>query len=182
MVTPSGGDRMLGRREPGSASRTSLVSVPGINHSWRRGSTEGSKEIVRAMRFDGFLGSVPGDPACSAFMMVSQTGAAPVTPETRCIASPSKFPTQTPTVYSLLKPMHQLSRMSLLVPVLTALQKRVTSGLSRPKVTARPARSLKISATMKAASSLITRVGGSVVAWSCQIVKGLYIPPLARVR
>ena len=49
--------------------------------------------------------------------------------------------------------MHQLSRMNLLVPVLTALQKGVASGLSRPNVTARPARSLRMSPTMYAAAA-----------------------------
>ena len=43
-------------------------------------------------------------------------------PLTFHIDSPLKFPTQTPTVYLLEYPMHQLSRMSLLVPVLTAVQ------------------------------------------------------------
>ena len=50
--------------------------------------------------------------------------------------------------------MHQLSRMSLLVPVFTALQKRVASGLSSPKVTLRLSRSARMSETTNAAAGL----------------------------
>ena len=59
-------------------------------------------------------------------MSSAHTGAAPVTPLTSCMESPSKLPTHTATVYAGVKPMHQLSRMSLLVPVLTALQNAVS--------------------------------------------------------
>ena len=47
-------------------------------------------------------------------------GAAPVTPETSRMGAPLKLPTQTPTVNSGVKAMHQLSRKSVLVPVLQA--------------------------------------------------------------
>ena len=43
--------------------------------------------------------------------------------------------------------MHQLSRMSLLVPVFTALQYGVLRLLSGPKVSTRAARSARMSAT-----------------------------------
>ena len=79
-------------------------------------------------------------------MISSQAGAAPVTPLTFHIGSPEKFPTQTPTVNRLENPMHHTSRMSRLVPVFTALQKRVASGLSRPNVALRASRSASRSA------------------------------------
>src|SRR3989304_10023583 len=79
-------------------------------------------------------------------------GAAPVTPLTFHIGSPEKFPVQTPTVYLLEYPMHQLSLISLLVPVLTAVQKRVDKGFSRPKVALRASRSDRISEMRKVAS------------------------------
>jgi len=62
-------------------------------------------------------------------MISNHAGAAPETPETSHIGSPEKFPAQTPTVYRSEYPMHQLSRMSLLVPVFTADQNGVVSGL-----------------------------------------------------
>ena len=65
------------------------------------------------------------------------TGAAPETPDTSCIGKPLALPTHTPTVYRSDQPNAQLSRMSLLVPVFTAVQKRVPSTLSSPKVRAR---------------------------------------------
>src|SRR6185312_7985403 len=94
-----------------------------------------------------------GNRACRASMISCHTGAAPVTPLTSCIASPSKLPTHTPTVNERENPMHQLSRISLLVPVFTALQKGVFNELSRPNVTERAARSLRMSATMNAGAS-----------------------------
>ena len=53
-------------------------------------------------------------------MMSRHTGAAPLVPETLRIGSPSALPTQTPTVNRGVKPMHQLSRIALDVPVFTA--------------------------------------------------------------
>ena len=85
-------------------------------------------------------------------MTSAQTGAAPVMPLTFHIGSPVKFPTQTPTVYRLEYPIHQLSLISLLVPVLTAVQKRVAKGFSRPKVRLLAPRSERISEMRKAAS------------------------------
>ncbi len=49
--------------------------------------------------------------------------------------------------------MHQLSLMSLLVPVFTALQKRVESGFSRLKVALLASLSERMSDTRKAALS-----------------------------
>src|SRR4030042_2047458 len=82
---------------------------------------EGSPPEHESLRWRKFITSI-------------QTGAAPVTPLTFHIGSPEKFPTHTPTVYFFEYPMHQLSLMSLLVPVLTAVQKRVANGFSNPKV------------------------------------------------
>ena len=71
--------------------------------------------------------------------------------------------------------------MSLLVPVLTAAQKRVASTLSVPKVRARAMGSLRMSPAMKAAraSSAGLKAGG--VRPTVRRV-GLARPPLARVR
>src|SRR5690606_24198878 len=71
--------------------------------------------------------------------------------------SPALFPTQTPTVYRDDQPIHQLSRMSLLVPVFTADQIGVESGLSKPNVRARACLSDSMSPTIHAAPSLMTR-------------------------
>ena len=95
--------------------------------------------------------ALEGRPACRAFIISSQIGAAPDTPLTFFIGSPEKFPTQTPTVYFSEYPRHQLSRMSLLVPVLTAVQNRVDKGFSSPKVALRASRSERIWETIKAA-------------------------------
>ena len=89
-------------------------------------------------------------------MISSHTGAAPLTPLTFHMEAPEKLPIQTPTVYRSEYPTHQLSRMSLLVPVLTAVQKRVASGFSRPNVSARLSRSDRMSDTRKAAPLLKT--------------------------
>src|SRR5512147_152257 len=85
-------------------------------------------------------------------------GAAPVTPVTFHMGSPEKFPVHTPTVYFLEYPTHQLSLMSLLVPVFTAVQKRVAKGFSRPKVALRASRSDRISDIRKVASFENTRL------------------------
>src|SRR3990172_3109051 len=114
-------------------------------------------------------------------MISSHTGAAPLTPETSHIGVPEKFPTHTPTVYRFEYPTHQLSRMSLLVPVLTAVQKRVASGLSRLKVALRASRSDKISEMMKEASRDITRRGAGS-SWSGERRRALQDPLFARAR
>jgi hypothetical protein len=89
------------------------------------------------------------------------------TPLTACIGRPPALPTQTPTVKRSVLPMHQLSRISLLVPVFTAAWPRVTSGLSRPKLAARAAGSARMCETSQAASGLKTwrAAGGSQKIW-----------------
>ena len=90
--------------------------------------------------------------------------------------------------------MAQLSRMSLLVPVFTAVQKRVVSTLSVPKVRARASGSAKMSPTMNAArassawvqspAAAVGRAAGvraGVTEGSCQRT-GQASPPLARAR
>jgi len=79
------------------------------------------------------------------------------------------------------KPTHQLSRMSLLVPVFTALQTRVAIALSNPKVRARATRSDRMSPTMKAARASMTgtRFG---VGSSARNRIGAARPPLASAR
>ncbi|MDT4869483.1 hypothetical protein FQZ97_1045110 [compost metagenome] len=77
--------------------------------------------------------------------------------------------------------MHQLSRMSLLVPVLTALQKFVPSSLRKPNVMLRAARSARISPTMKAAPGSITRRRSLPACPGCRLAV-LYKPPLASAR
>src|SRR4051812_13718080 len=100
--------------------------------------------------------------------------------------------------------MHQLSRISLLVPVLTALQNRVARGFSKPKVVLRLSRSAKICDTRKAVSAEYKRPAncGLRIAdcglkstdfglwtldfglWTSSnvILSGLHTPPSARVR
>ena len=58
--------------------------------------------------------------------------------------------------------MAQLSRISLLVPVLTAVQKRVANTLSVPKVRARALGSDKMSPTIKAAPASSARVNAGL--------------------
>src|SRR5262245_40688440 len=77
--------------------------------------------------------------------------------------------------------MHQLSRMSLLVPVLTALQNGVPSGLSRPKVAIRASRSARILVTRKAAGDESTRRDGAAEPSGTRRI-GLHIPPSASAR
>src|SRR4030067_39734 len=76
--------------------------------------------------------------------------------------------------------MHQLSRISLLVPVLTAAQYGVESGFSRPKVTARAPRSERMSDTMKAASLEIAFFEGGFPSRG-RSVGSLHLPPFASV-
>ena len=92
--------------------------------------------------------------------------------------------------------MAQLSRMSLLVPVFTAVQKRVASSESVPKVRARALGSARMSVTMKAAGGAMACVnagaqrfaavgllwpGGPQPGANCQRT-GLSRPPLASAR
>src|SRR6186997_1323797 len=85
-------------------------------------------------------------------------GAAPVTPETSRIGVPSKFPTHTPTVNSGVYPIAQLSRKSVLVPVLHATGKLKRNEEFRPKDCVRAELSLKISA-MSHAAPAVSSVG-----------------------
>ena len=78
--------------------------------------------------------------------------------------------------------MAQLSRMSLLVPVFTALKKRVASTLSKPKVRVRALLSARMSVTMKLASGLNTRVPAGDGAGFARSRAGLATPPLASAR
>jgi len=54
------------------------------------------------------------------------------------IGSPEKFPVQTPTVYFLEYPMHQLSSYPCWFLSSPLSRKRVDNGFSRPKVILRP--------------------------------------------
>src|SRR5690349_7610524 len=116
-------------------------------------------------------------------MTSRQTGAAPLVPLTSCIGSPEKLPTQTPTVKRLEKPTHQLSRMSLLVPVLTAVQNGVESGLSSRNVAERLSRSESMSATSQAVEGSKTRRAAPFVLLASLLhTSGLHSPPCASVR
>ena len=88
-----------------------------------------------------FIARSPWKPTTSA-----STGAAPLTPLTPCMGSPLALPTQTPTVNRSVKPMHQLSRMSLLVPVLTAAKPRVANLPRYSSPRARASHHLQIAA------------------------------------
>ena len=79
-------------------------------------------------------------------MVRLKMGPAPLTPETPRRGVLSKFPTHTPTVRSLVKPTHQLSRKSDEVPVLTAALKGRRSVDWAPKAEERAALSLRMSA------------------------------------
>src|SRR4030067_529450 len=76
--------------------------------------------------------------------------------------------------------MHQLSRISLLVPVLTADQYGVESGFSRPHVTARAPRSETMSDRMTAASLELSCFEGAFPS-RCRRVGSLHLPPVASV-
>ena len=106
------------------------------------------------------------------------TGAAPATPETSCIAIPPKFPTQTPTVNSGVKPTAQLSRKSVLVPVFAATGKSNASAESRPNSRDRASLSLNISAISQACRASKTRADSATS--SANNLYGRYIPSLAR--
>jgi hypothetical protein len=77
--------------------------------------------------------------------------------------------------------MHQLSRMSLLVPVFTAAKPRVARALARPKVRARALLSARMSVTRKTAAGSATRTGRAA-APPLRSIAGEYRPPLASVR
>ena len=72
--------------------------------------------------------------------------------------------------------------MSLLVPVFTAVQKRVASGLSSPKVGLRLSRSERMLAMTNAAAAeySLTRRAGRLA--PARRRSGRHTPPLARVR
>jgi hypothetical protein len=70
----------------------------------------------------------------------------------------------------------------LLVPVLTAVQKRVASTLSVPKVGARAMGSDRMSPTMKAARASMACTGASARAWTEVPRTGVSCPPLASAR
>jgi hypothetical protein len=76
--------------------------------------------------------------------------------------------------------------MSLLVPVFTAVQKRVASTLSVPKVRARALGSLRMSPTMKAArgssAGLAGGSAGPLASLAGRMATALKRPPLASVR
>src|SRR5947199_682843 len=114
-------------------------------------------------------------------MISSHTGAAPVIPLTFHIGSPEKFPAQTPTVQSREYPTHQLSRMSLLVPVFTEVQKGVARAFSSPKVALRLSRSASMCDTRNAAASEYTRRSSPVVSPGVRR-RRLHRPLLASVR
>ena len=70
--------------------------------------------------------------------------------------------------------------MSLLVPVFTAVQKRVVRMLSVPEMTARASGSARMAVTMKAASGSGAGLKAGFACFASDVV--LYRPPLARVR
>src|SRR3989338_1070544 len=109
-------------------------------------------------------------------------GAAPVMPLTFHIDSPEKFPIHTPTVYWLEYPMHQLSLISLLVPVFTAVQNRVERGFSSPKVGLRATLSDNTSETIKDASLENIFFHDVSVSLSGTSLNLLQIPSLASMR
>ena len=69
-----------------------------MNHSRRGGSCALSNRVCRATTPRGGSTDSGNRPACKASITSRQTGAAPLTPETCCIASPLELPTHTPTV------------------------------------------------------------------------------------
>src|SRR4029077_8334481 len=135
---------------PPAAGGEPAASLPASIHSRRGGSTSPGKVTGTATTPGGGAGASLGTPAWRRSITSSHTGAAPVTPLTSCMGAPEKFPTHTPTVNRRENPMHQLSRMSVLVPVLTAVQKRVERAFSSPNVALRLSRSASTSATRKA--------------------------------
>ena len=79
-----------------------------------------------------------------------------------------------------MKPTHQLSRMSLLVPVFTAAQCRDASGFSSPKVTLLASASESMLATIHEAAGSSTWVDAVFSALSS--FNGDHCPPLAMAR
>ena len=75
------------------------------------------------------------------------SGAAPVTPLTRCIGAPSKLPTHVATVTSRVNPTVHVSRKSDDVPVFTALGNGVRSSEATPNARARACASASMSVT-----------------------------------
>ena len=73
-----------------------------------------------------------------------QIGPAPLTPVTSTIGVLSALPTHTPTTRFGVKPITQLSRKSVVVPVLAAAGRPMLSALFGPKPRSRAELSLRI--------------------------------------
>jgi hypothetical protein len=109
------------------------------------------------MTEDGLAETSSGLLLNNSVMMSCQIGAAPVIPEVRSgsIGELSLFPTHTAVTYEGVYPIVQLSRLSLLVPVLTDT---VLLGMTKlefgPNAEVRAALSLKILFIIHATSGL----------------------------
>src|SRR5690606_17247565 len=136
------------------------TAVPGRKYSVLGASRPPSKTTSCLSMPEGGGGGWLPCSRCSQSMTSCQIGAAPVTPETLRMLAPLLLPTHTPTVKSLDQPSVQLSRMSLLVPVFTAVQNRVASTLSRPNPRALACLSERISPTSQAAIASMTCLNG----------------------
>ena len=86
-------------------------------------------------------------------------GAAASTPAMSSIGEPSALPTHTPTVISGVKPIVQVSRGPLLVPLFAAAGKGSSNGVISPNPGMRASRSLRMSASRYACSGESTRRG-----------------------
>ena len=93
----------------------------------------------------------------AAIIASRQIGPAPSTPARPSIGAPSAFPTHTPIAMLGVKPMVQVSRNPVLVPVFTAAGKGTSNGVTPPNPGMRASGSLKMSATRYTCSGLRTR-------------------------
>src|SRR5690606_34051749 len=140
-MVPSAGVRMTMRPEAGAAAEDASairdIPVPGRKYSARAASRSFSNVMSRALNPTGRAGCMLARSRCKYRMMSCHAGPAPVTPLTWRMLTPVLLPTHTPTVYLSDQPTVQLSRISLLVPVLTAVQDGVDHARLRAKGQAR---------------------------------------------
>src|SRR5690242_16111998 len=111
----------------------------------------------------GRANAVPGCPRDATSIKSCHIGPAPVTPLIRIIGSLFALPVQTPVAISGVKPTVQLSRQSVVVPVLTDAGRPRLRTLFWPNADARAALSDSISATNQAIRGSMTSAAGSDV-------------------
>jgi hypothetical protein len=89
---------VMPKRCDGTPARLRDGCVPAMDHSSRGGSRASSNCANARTTPAGGAGRRDAAPSCRRRTSACHTGAAPLTPLTRCIASPPALPTQTPTL------------------------------------------------------------------------------------